>query len=533
MPPAGLRLTAVEVELYPVIYSAIGIALIGYAAYLPVFVFFDEPEVAVVNAFMVGWLGAAMAVGRRGMLTPALAMGAWAVVGHGFVAVAAMGWEPGFHYPIVMGLLLLALLASISIGQRIALAALQAGAYLGLALFAELSTPFSPLSPMGDRVFKTLNLSSTVFTISVIGLYYSYMVQRTRRQRDAAENELRDALERSAAVVENMADGLVVFGPRGSVLARNGSLHALVGDAIPEPLVTLGQRAMSEGEVVRCELALDSERFAAAVASPLFADGAARGAVVLVRDVTADKEVDRMKTEFTAVVSHELRTPLTSILGFTKLVRKGLERHILPATSMEGRKVEKAVRLVRSNLDVVAAEGERLAALIDDVLDVAKMEAGRMEFAAEAVEPAELVARAEAATTGLFADTEVQLRSEVAAELPTLTGDPDRLQQVLVNLISNAAKFSSEGEVVLAATRCAAGVRLSVTDRGPGIAPEDHEAIFDKFQQVGGSGGDKPKGTGLGLPICKQIVDAHAGSIRVRSELGEGATFVVELPIAE
>jgi signal transduction histidine kinase/CheY-like chemotaxis protein len=244
----------------------------------------------------------------------------------------------------------------------------------------------------------------------------------------------------------------------------------------------------------------------------------------------AAEEADAAKSSFLSTVSHELRTPLTSVLGFAKIIRRRLEERILPLIPAGDRKVEQAKQQVLENLGVVVAEGQRLTQLIDDVLDLAKIEAGKFTWNMATLSVNELIDRAVAATSSLFEGKPVQLVKNVAPNLPAITGDEHRLVQVVINLISNAAKFTPSGSVTVAARAEDGNVMVSITDSGIGIAPADHQNVFEKFKQVGDSLTDKPRGTGLGLPICKEIVEHHGGRIWVESELGKGSTFSFTIP---
>jgi signal transduction histidine kinase/CheY-like chemotaxis protein len=245
----------------------------------------------------------------------------------------------------------------------------------------------------------------------------------------------------------------------------------------------------------------------------------------------AAEQADAAKSSFLSTVSHELRTPLTSVLGFAKIIRRRLEERIFPLVPEEDRKIQQTKRQVMDNLNVVVSEGERLTKLIDDVLDLAKIEAGKLTWNMETVSAAEVIERAVAATSSLLATKKLTLVQNVEPFLPNVTGDRDRLIQVVINLISNAVKFTDSGSIT-----CAAGLRngeivVSVADSGIGIAPEDQPKVFEKFKQVGDTLTDRPKGTGLGLPICKEIVEYHGGRIWVESEPGKGSTFSFTLPV--
>ena len=245
---------------------------------------------------------------------------------------------------------------------------------------------------------------------------------------------------------------------------------------------------------------------------------------------TAEK-ANEAKSSFLSTVSHELRTPLTSVLGFAKIIKKRLEEKMFPITDRSNPKTEKTIKQIADNLDVVVSEGQRLTHLINDVLDLAKIEAGKMEWNNEPVSIPEIAERAIAATTALFDASNLKLIKNIKTDLSEITGDKDKLIQVMVNLISNAVKFSVKGKVTCDVYQQNDEIIMSITDTGIGIAPEDHAAVFEQFKQVGDTLTDKPKGTGLGLPICKEIVEHHGGRIWLESELGVGSTFFVALPI--
>ncbi len=238
------------------------------------------------------------------------------------------------------------------------------------------------------------------------------------------------------------------------------------------------------------------------------------------------------KSAFLASVSHELRTPLTSIIGFTRIIQKRMSEVIEPAVTADDPKIERALRQVDGNLVIMAEEGDRLATLINDVLDLSKIEAGRIEWKMAPLDVGEVVARAAAATSALFEQSPVSFRLAVEPDLPTVVGDRDRLIQVVINLISNAVKFTREGHVTCRATRDGDEIIISVADTGVGIAPEDQATVFEEFRQVGDTLPDTPAGTGLGLPISRQIVEHHGGRIWLESAVGAGSTFSFSLPPA-
>ena len=246
----------------------------------------------------------------------------------------------------------------------------------------------------------------------------------------------------------------------------------------------------------------------------------------------AAEQANEAKSAFLSTVSHELRTPLTSVLGFAKIIRKRLEEKIFPVVDKSDAKTEKTINQISENLQVVISEGERLTHLINDVLDLAKIEAGKMEWSQESIFMAEVAERAIAATSSLFDQKALKLIREIESDLPEITGDKDKLIQVFINLISNAVKFTDKGSVTCRLYRRGDELIGSVSDTGIGISPEDFGAVFEQFKQVGGDTlTDKPKGTGLGLPICKEIVEHHGGRIWLESEQGKGSTFFFALPV--
>ncbi len=232
------------------------------------------------------------------------------------------------------------------------------------------------------------------------------------------------------------------------------------------------------------------------------------------------KELDKLKDDFVTTVSHELRTPLTSIRSFSEIV------HDYPDLPIEER---------REFLQIIVQESERLTRLLNDILDLAKMEAGKIEWHMADIAPRATIEQALAATKGLVRKHgKVQLQTVLEDHLPIVRVDPDRLMQVIVNLISNAVKFTDEetGWVRLEARREDSALRVDVRDNGIGIDKKDHTRIFERFQQAGNTLTEKPAGTGLGLPISREILRHFNGEIWVESEIGKGATFSFRIPAA-
>lgn len=353
-----------------------------------------------------------------------------------------------------------------------------------------------------------------------------------------AERELQHQQELTASLVANSSDAIVSCDLSGRVTAWNAAAERLYdyaaeaaigrplsfiepGEAMERALASLTaaevlpprqavQRTAGGGEV---EVSLSHSL----VRAP---SGELVGFAMIARDIGALKAVERIKDEFISVVSHELRTPLTSIRGALGLIAQA------------GESLDRARR--EQLLGVALSNSERLVKLINDILDLEKMSRGGMALRRAPWSAEELVDRALAAVDGLALSAGVVVESDldVPDERP-LQLDGDRVVQLLVNLLSNAIKFSERGGLVWLGVRIRAhALELAVSDRGPGIAADQHRAIFDRFSQVDSADTRERGGSGLGLSICKAIAELHGGEIAVESEPGQGATFRVWLPLA-
>ncbi|WP_051261006.1 sensor histidine kinase [Desulfovibrio inopinatus] len=246
-------------------------------------------------------------------------------------------------------------------------------------------------------------------------------------------------------------------------------------------------------------------------------------------------ELDTMKSVFLSSVSHELRTPLTSILGFAKISDKTFNKHFGPLYKHDP-ELAKRARVITDNLAIIHQEGERLRRLINDVLDLNRIESGRLIWKPSLFSVRDAILESVEVAQNIFTDKPVELKYTVADRLPYLYVDRDRFMQVMHNLIENAAKFTPQGEVEVIAHESAPGVvRVQVKDTGTGIAPEELSRVFNLFHQSL-YGGDitagKPTGSGLGLSICKQIIEHYGGVIWAESTVGNGSIFTFELQTA-
>ena len=312
----------------------------------------------------------------------------------------------------------------------------------------------------------------------------------------------------------------------GRVLSYEGSLEDITERKRAEEQLRKYQERLEErGQERTAALATANEQMRREMAERERAEEELREAKA------AAEQANAAKSAFLASVSHELRTPLTSILGFAKIIDKRLGERIFPQVQADDARTQRAMGQVAENIKIVAAEAERLTALINDLLDLAKIEAGKVEWRAERVRVSELVDRAAVATSVLFVQKGLPLLREIPDDLPEIVGDRDRLVQVLINLFSNAIKFTDAGSVTCQARRAGGAIEVSVRDTGVGISEADQRKLFERFRQVGDTLTEKPKGTGLGLPICKEIVEHYGGHIWVESEPGRGSTFSFTLPI--
>jgi PAS domain S-box-containing protein len=356
-------------------------------------------------------------------------------------------------------------------------------------------------------------------------------------QRAQVEAALRESETRYRRMVELSPEGIVVVG-RGRFLYANAAAARLFGangvqDLVARPLLELIEADARAGTCTELEqlavtgavapslevhlLRVDGSSFDAELTAAGVSFDGQPAVQILIRDVGERKAVERMKDELLSVVSHELRTPLTSIRGALGLLAGGV---LGPLPGKGQRMVEIAV----SNAD-------RLIRLLNDMLDLERMRAGRTLLDLRSCDMAELVEQAAAEMRGLADRAGVRL--VVRPSRGGVRADPDRIVQVLGNLLSNAIKFSPpEAEVELSAVERGTSVLFSVRDQGRGIPADELERIFQPFLQVDASDARAKGGSGLGLAICRSIAEQHGGRVWAESKVGQGSTFHLELPAA-
>jgi PAS domain S-box-containing protein len=243
-------------------------------------------------------------------------------------------------------------------------------------------------------------------------------------------------------------------------------------------------------------------------------------------------ELDGLKNNFLNTVSHDLRTPLTSVLGFAKLIQREFAKRFTRVAESDP-SLRKGAKTIRANLAIIVSEGERLTRLINDLLDLSRIESGRYQWREVSMDLAALIREAALAMSAAFDEKpQVSLHLDIPPKDFPLRLDPDRIMQVLTNLLSNALKFTDRGEIRLSLQEQGSMARVTLADTGVGMPAEELPHIFNRFYQVGGQLLEgKPLGSGLGLAICKQIVEHYGGTIWAESNPNVGSTFCLELPM--
>jgi PAS domain S-box-containing protein len=359
------------------------------------------------------------------------------------------------------------------------------------------------------------------------------------RTHALAEALTRERIEagRSQAILESIADGVIVFDTQGSAIQANPALSNLinvplnnivnssVNDLVEASPMDAKNKGTLAGVLTKPGKQYASHRvewgkktLSISSGQVLDRDGGEVGTVAVFRDFTREAEVEKMKSAFVAMVSHELRTPLSAILGYAEIFTE----------QIYGPLNEKQVNMTNR----IVSNTRRLLSLINDLLDQAQMEAGKLKIKYEAVRPSDLLENLHSVMDKLTADKNLALTSELDANLPeTLRGDSARLQQILVNLVNNAVKFTETGFIHVCLSKIdEQHWGIQVTDTGQGIPKDELPRIFETFRQVEGTTTRVHGGFGLGLSIVKQLVNLMGGEVSVDSELGKGSTFSITLP---
>lgn len=373
---------------------------------------------------------------------------------------------------------------------------------------------------------------------------YSYLSQTAQELGVTLRREQQEAFK-SQAILQSIADGVVVTDTRGRIILINAAAERILGThwqavmgqdvrnvfAAFEPggreemlkmMEALAANPTAEQKtprIIQSTLAMEQTTVSAHLAPVFTSTREFMGIVSVFRDITREVQADIAKTEFVSTVSHELRTPLTSIKGYTDLL---LAEAMGSLT--EGQK--QFMGIIRNNAD-------RLTALINDLLDISRIESGRIKLDLQPLQIQDVVQDVVESLGTHVEAKRLTLRVEVPEHLPLVQGDRDRLTQVLTNLVSNAQRYTPEGEVAIVVSHMPGILRVDVSDTGIGIAPEDQGKIWDRFFRANHPVVEEAGGTGLGLSIVRMFVEMHGGRIWVDSELGKGSTFTFILPAIE
>ncbi|NOY76503.1 MAG: cell wall metabolism sensor histidine kinase WalK [Calditrichaeota bacterium] len=365
---------------------------------------------------------------------------------------------------------------------------------------------------------------------------FNYMMVELRRLNEMNLNQIISERAKTRAIIKNIADGVIVTDPRGKIMMINAAIEdwfqiderqivdqpldrVLPNKHLEELMHEMNQDPELKSFTREFSVKLPGQRkesvFQARSSWVDDHDGHKIAAVTILRDITREKEVDRMKTELVSLVAHELRSPLTSISGFAELL---LDTPLNDDSMYEYSKI-------------IKQESDRLSDLVNKFLDLTKIEAGRIDFHPQLLRLNELIegilyiASSHAQTKGITLD--VNLPDEIHPVL----ADSKLMSEVVLNLLSNAIKYSPSGtKVTISVREEDTGVVIEVSDQGYGIPPKYRERIFDKFFRIKDEAAQDEKGTGLGLSLVKEIVELHRGIILVESEVGRGSTFRVVLP---
>jgi signal transduction histidine kinase len=415
-------------------------------------------------------------------------------------------------------------LGTIALGPWVALIGFDAGIVGGTAAAAAALAGWVVASNLENAAYDGFQLGVRSTALVMLGVLSALAGLRLRSQ----ERELRATATLQTALIDATLDGICLTDREGEILIINKPLRRLavelglpLSGTVPERLLAIADK-MTEPERYRARMLalaqapgdVSIDEFEVAGTGRVFrgyTSPVADGRIWTLREVTADRELDRMRDAFVATVSHELRTPLTSISGFLEMMED--EEHELGATG-------------RQYLDVIRRATDRLHALVEDLLLVAQIEARRIELELAPVDLVELASRAVQSAQPAAAEKRIAL-DLVSDHPPAVLGDVTRLSQVLDNLVSNAVKFTPDGGRV---TITVEPHRLVVADTGIGVAADEQKQVFSRFFRASTATQRAIPGTGLGLAICHALVEQHGGSIEFLSEEGAGTRVVVSLP---
>jgi PAS domain S-box-containing protein len=345
----------------------------------------------------------------------------------------------------------------------------------------------------------------------------------------AAAEAMAAAREQAARVLEAVGDGVMMVDPNGELRFWNSAAELVTGCSREDVVGRQAGEVFAGWQAVAAEIPISEEaELARPVTLPVEVDGSElwlsfvavrspNGVVYTFRDLTVDRGLEAAKSDFIATLSHELRTPMTAVLGAAKTLLRD--------------DITLSPELRHQLLEMIGAQGTRLTQITEEVLLANRLDRGDLRIDSERVDLSQLVS--DAVETMSHDAPETISLSAAPNGAAEAVGDRDRIEQVLVNLIDNAVKYSPDGgEIVVSTVPAAASVRVEVADEGIGIPPAEQEAVFEKFYRADPQHRATPSGTGLGLYICRELVQRMGGTIGVRSRPGGGSTFWFQLPRA-
>ena len=399
--------------------------------------------------------------------------------------------------------------------------------FLSFLLSKTITTPVEKLTDQAARIAAgDFTSSAQIQSEDEIGILsdtfdeMSAQLETTLRQVEEERNKL-DTL------FQHMADGMVAFDADGMLLQFNAAAEEMLDRKLDESLRYTD--VFPEVQVRQEDVALDGRsieidyaagpRFLKIYFAPIRLGAEGKGLMAVLHDVTEQRKLDDSRREFVANVSHELRTPLTNVRGYAE-------------TLMSADDIDRDIQM--RFLGVISSEADRMTRIVKDLLTLTRLDYNRMEMHMQRMDLRELGQKAAAAMEGQAKSQGLTLTCDLPAEMPAVTGDPERIQQVIINIITNAIKYNKpQGSIAITGGVEAEQVFLRVEDTGIGVPKADLERLFERFYRVDKARSRESGGTGLGLAIAKQIVETHGGRIGFDSEYGKGSIVTLYLPRAK
>ncbi|ASN05479.1 PAS domain-containing sensor histidine kinase [Virgibacillus necropolis] len=395
----------------------------------------------------------------------------------------------------------------------------------------------SPLIKMREAAFDLtrgeFNTKVPILTHDEIG-ELAMAFNRMGRQLKFHINALRQEKEQLSSIVSSMADGVITLNRNGDMIVTNPPAKQFIEswyfenskqgteshNQLPEELNLILKGVIKNEEAVIHEISLQGRNWVM-IMTPLYDQSYVRGAVAVIRDMTEERRLDKLRKDFIANVSHELRTPISMLQGYSEAIVDDVAESIQDKNDLA---------------KIIHEESLRMGRLVNELLDLARMEAGHIQLNKEKVDAYSYITRIIKKFNGISRDRKIDISLQTTTSKNSfITIDPDRMEQVFTNLIDNAIRHTNEnGFVNVFAEINNDELHISIEDSGSGIPEEDLPFIFERFYKADKSRtrNKEKKGTGLGLAIAKNIVDAHQGTISVKSKLNEGTTFTFKIPLS-